>query len=151
MASLDKGYILIVEDSLVDYEIVTRSLKKLGVHHPVHLCEDGDRALSFLTEELAEVSEKGYPEIIFLDLNLPGTNGREVLRQLKAHDVVKKIPVVILTTSDNEDDVEVCYEAGANAYMTKPTVPERYLESLRSAKDFWLDCAILPEISVLQS
>ena len=83
-------YILVVEDSPVDYEITTRAFKKAGIYHPVHHCEDGEAALSFLMGENRELEEKGPPALILLDLNLPGTDGREVLKEIKTHHDIKK-------------------------------------------------------------
>ncbi|MCB1556761.1 MAG: response regulator, partial [Alphaproteobacteria bacterium] len=75
----------------------------------------------------------------------PGTDGREVLRQIKTHDDTRKIPVVVLTTSIHDKDVEVCYQTGANSYVKKPTRPDDYVEIAESLKSFWFDRATLPE------
>jgi len=139
-------YILVVEDSLVDYEIVTRCLQKAGLDFPVRLCADGDMALDLLVERKGDFAEFGYPSLILLDLNLPGTDGRGVLKQLKDCDDTKNIPVIILTTSNNANDVEACYDIGANSYLQKPTVPEDYVAMAHAVKSFWFDWAHLPEV-----
>ncbi len=139
-----EGYILIVEDSPVDYEITTRALKRAGIDHPVHHCEDGNEALEFLTGENGQLEEKGYPSLILLDLNLPGTDGRDVLKEIKTTSDVKKVPVIILTTSNNENDIDICYEAGANSYVKKPMAPDDYVEMAMTLKAFWFKWASLP-------
>lgn len=138
-------YILIVEDSPVDYEIATRALRKADFANSIHRCEDGEEALDFLRGDNDVVREKGNPSLILLDLNLPGTDGREVLQHIKADDNTAHIPVVILTTSNNETDIEICYGQGANSYVKKPTSPDDYVEMAKILKSFWFEWASLPE------
>jgi CheY-like chemotaxis protein len=119
-------------------------LKKAGLDRPIHHCEDGDEALTFLTGENGQLEERGYPGLILLDLNMPGTDGRDVLAQIKSQDSLKNVPVIILTTSNNEYDIEACYEKGANSYVQKPTVPDDYVAMATTLKKFWFDWASLP-------
>src|SRR4051812_26557212 len=114
--------ILIVEDSISDYESVVRSLKKLGVKDAVYHCDTGEKALDFLygrKQYSAETAPR--PSVILLDLNLPGTDGREVLKKIKSDSSLKSIPVVVLTTSSSDKDIQECYQNGANSYMIKPS------------------------------
>lgn len=137
-------YIMIVEDSPVDYEITTRSLRKAGIGQTFHHCEDGDEALGFLMNN-EDLPRQGYPALILLDLNLPGTDGRQVLLTLKNHDELRKIPVIILTTSNNENDIEVCYKRGANSYIRKPSAPDDYVHMAETLKEYWFDWVTLPD------
>ena len=137
-------YILVVEDSPIDYEITTRAFKKAGIYHPVHRCENGEEALSFLMGEDSELKEKGPPALILLDLNLPGTDGREVLKEIKTRNDIKKVPVIVLTTSNNETDIDICYSEGANSYVKKPTAPDDYTDMIIALKTFWFNWASLP-------
>lgn len=137
-------YILIVEDSPVDYEIVTRSLCKAGIDLPIHHCESGDEALDFLLTEDESGELPDHPTLILLDLNLPGTDGREVLAKIKEDGATKAIPVVVLTTSNNQNDVKACYCHGANSYVKKPISPDKYVEMAGALKDFWFNWTVLP-------
>ena len=138
-------YILIIEDSPIDYEITTRALRKAGFEQPVHHCKSGDEAFNFLMKDNPELKEKGNPSLILLDLNLPGMDGKELLETIKTEEDRKEIPVIVLTTSGNEKDVEACYEKGANSYVKKPLAPDDYIEMARSLKAFWFDWACLPD------
>ena len=138
--------ILIVEDSPIDYEITTRALRRAGFDQNVLHCESGDEAMAFLEGGSDIFQEKGYPGIILLDLNMPGTDGRDVLNQIKNRAQTKMIPVIILTTSNNEHDIEECYMKGANSYIQKPTAPDDYTEMAGALKKFWFDWSYLPEV-----
>lgn len=134
----DSRYILIVEDSPEDYQITLRALRKAGMKTPVHHCEDGDCALDFLEQNALR------PSLILLDLNLPGTDGREALSIIKTNPALKKIPVVILSNSNNEIDVETCYEVGANAYIQKPTDHDEFIAVVKSINTYWFKYTTLP-------
>ncbi|HEV7519056.1 MAG TPA: response regulator, partial [Thermoanaerobaculia bacterium] len=114
--------ILLVEDSPEDYEATERAFRKSGLKNPIHRCTDGDEALDYLFRRgaYADPARSPRPGIVLLDLNLPGTDGREVLETVKADDSLKQIPVIVLTTSADERDVQACYLAGANSYIQKP-------------------------------
>ena len=138
--------ILIVEDSLSDYESVLRAFHKLGMHNPVFHCESGEDALDFLAGKQPRANDERAPRpgIILLDLNLPGTDGRDVLKKVKADADLRSIPVVILTTSDSEKDVRECYLYGANSYMTKSASWDQFFKELENFKNFFLQTARLP-------
>lgn len=119
--SMAHQHILIVEDSPADYDVTYRALRKAGLANPIHRCETGDEALDFLFRQgvYAEEGKALRPGIILLDLNLPGTDGSEVLAKIKQTEDLRSILVIILTTSIDERDIERCYQAGANSYVQK--------------------------------
>lgn len=114
--------ILLVEDSPEDREVTLRVIKKAGLPNPVFCCEDGDKALDFLYHrgEYADPARAPRPGVILLDLNMPGTDGREVLRVVKQDPNLKAIPVVVLTTSLDDRDIDAISQSGANSYIVKP-------------------------------
>lgn len=139
-----KEYILIVEDSAIDFEIISRSLKMAGVDCPVYHCEDGDSALEFIAASKKAPSTQGLPKLVLLDLNMPGTDGRQVLKEIKSSKRLRKIPVMVLSTSNNTSDIDACYAEGANSYVKKPMSPEDFTQMARSVKAFWFDWVCLP-------
>lgn len=138
--------ILLVEDSHEDYEAAVRSLKKSGLVNPIWHCPDGQDALDLLHRRgrYVEPEWAARPALILLDLNLPGTDGLDVLRHVKGDPAMKKIPIVMLTTSNDERDIEACYDAGANSYIQKPVSYEGLMQSLQHLKEFWFDTVMLP-------
>jgi CheY-like chemotaxis protein len=140
--------ILIVEDSPEDYEMTVRAFRKAGLHNPIYLCIDGEDALDFLYHlgPYTDVTKSPTPGVILLDLNLPGTDGREVLEKIKKDDQLKKIPVLILTTSNDERDIDACYIAGANSYIQKPVDLEGFMKAIQRLNDYWFEVVILPKI-----
>jgi CheY-like chemotaxis protein len=139
--------ILLVEDSPEDFEATVRALRKSGLANPIFRCEDGDEALDFLYRRgrYADPKSAPRPGIILLDLNLPGTDGREVLATVKADASLRSIPVVVLTTSTDERDIERCYGAGANSYVNKPVDLDGFMRSIQRFKDFWFEIVIVPK------
>ena len=139
--------LLVVEDSDEDFEALSRIMRiTCQFEVPTIRCVDGDDALDFLCCEgfYAERSISESPGLILLDLNLPGTDGREVLSQIKQHEQLKTIPVVVMTTSSNPRDIEDCYRSGVNSYMVKPTNVEQLKASVRLFLDYWYKIAVLP-------
>ena len=114
--------ILLVEDSPEDREVTLRVIKKAGLPNPVFCCEDGDKALDFLYRrgQYADPAKSPRPGVILLDLNMPGTDGREVLSVVKKDPDLKTIPVVVLTTSLDDRDTDAFLESGAQSYIVKP-------------------------------
>ena len=138
--------ILVVEDSPEDYEATLRGFRHAGLKNSIKHCEDGDEALDYLKRRGAyeDPSESPRPTVILLDLNMPGTDGREVLKEIKEDPELRSIPVVVLTTSSDERDIHDCYDAGANTYVQKPVNLEGFLEAIQRLKDYWLEIALLP-------
>lgn len=141
-----KQPILLVEDSPEDYEATQRALRRAGLANPIYRCEDGDEALDYLhgRGRFAGAGAAPRPGIILLDLNLPGTDGRAVLEEIKADESLRQIPVVVLTTSTDERDIERCYRAGANSYIKKPVDLDGFLRAIHCLKEFWFEIVILP-------
>lgn len=138
--------ILVVEDSPEDFEATLRGFRRAGLVNSIVHCEDGDEALDYLRRRGAYEDQDKHPlpAVILLDLNMPGTDGREVLHELKSDPELRSIPVVVLTTSSDERDIRDCYDAGANTYVQKPVDLEGFLEAIRRLKDYWLEIALLP-------
>ena len=128
--------ILVVEDSDEDYEAILWAFKKLAAPQIVRRCEDGDDALDYLHKH-GKYSHELDPSLILLDLNLPGTDGREVLQQIKQDPKLKMLPVVVLTSSSNPQDIDRCYIEGANSYLHKPVNLEGFVKSLKVVLDYW--------------
>ena len=139
--------ILIVEDSDDDYMATVRAFKKANIVNPVKRCTNGDQAIDYLLQrgEFTDPDKAPRPNIILLDLNLPGTDGREVLRKIKADPKLQKIPVIVLTTSNAEQDIEQCYAAGANSYVQKPVDLVGFIQSVARLTDYWFNVSILPK------
>jgi two-component system, chemotaxis family, response regulator Rcp1 len=142
MASID---ILLVEDNPGDVRLTMEALKEAHVQRRIHSVTDGEEALSFL-KKCAESTDKPLPSLILLDLNLPKKDGREVLEQIKNHPALKRIPVVVLTTSRADADVMKAYNLHANCYVTKPAELELYIDVIKSIQEFWLGTVRLPSI-----
>jgi len=139
--------ILIIEDNDDDYLATIRAFKKSNLANPINRCTNGDQALDYLFHrgEFSDPDKAPIPSIILLDLNLPGTDGRGVLKAIKADPVLKRIPVIVLTTSDAEQDIEKCYAAGANSYVKKPVDLEGFIKAIARLTEYWLDVSLLPK------
>ena len=137
--------ILLVEDSDDDYLMTLRAFNKAMLRNEMIRVSTGDEALDYLYQK-NQYAQAKKPLLILLDLNLPGTDGKEVLRVVKNDETLKSIPVVVLTTSNDERDINVCYLAGANTYIKKPVEFTGFLETIASLKNFWLEVSILPKV-----
>lgn len=135
--------ILLVEDNAGDVRLVEEGLKEGKLYHNLHVVDDGEKAMEFLRRH-GEYSQAPHPDIVLLDLNLPRKDGREVLAEVKNDPVLKNIPVVILTTSDAEQDILKTYEYHANCYITKPVDLEQFIKVVKSIEDFWFTIVKLP-------
>lgn len=137
--------VLVIEDSTEDFTALGRAFRKHGLQNPVLRCEDGDQALEYLQGHgTSSQWPPGLPAIILLDLNMPGTDGRTVLKTLKQDPQLFKIPVIIFTTSSNNEDIEECYRLGANSYVTKPINYSALEEKVRLIVRYWLEFNELP-------
>lgn len=138
--------ILVVEDSDEHFEAIRRAFQRTGITNPVHRCGDGDEALDYLLRRgaYAEAASAPRPAVVLLDLNLPGTDGRDVLDHIKTVNDLKEIPVVVLTTSSNPADVRLCYRTGAAGFIIKPVRFDEFLKTVENLKGYWLDTVALP-------
>ena len=138
--------ILLVEDSLEDYEATKRAFRKSGLANPIFHCSDGDEALDYLyrRERYSDPASSPRPSIILLDLNLPGTDGREVLDEIKNEPSLSRIPVIVLTTSSDEHDIDHCYASGANSYVQKPVDLPGFMRAVERLQEYWFRIVLLP-------
>lgn len=140
--------ILIAEDSDDDYEATIRALKQSGnLANTIIRCINGQEVMDYLNCEGVYASKPDWrrPGIILLDLNMPGVCGRTALKELKSSKDHRDIPIVVLTTSDDEKDIEGCYLDGANSYIHKPVDLDGFFKAIRQLKEYWFEIAILPK------
>jgi chemotaxis family two-component system response regulator Rcp1 len=135
--------ILLVEDNPGDVRLTMEALRDAKVRNNLHVVADGVEAMNFLRRE-GTYLEAPRPDLILLDLNLPKKDGREVLAEIKADDHLRSIPVVILTTSQAEQDIVRSYNLHANCYVTKPVDLDQFIKVVRSIEDFWLTIVTIP-------
>jgi two-component system response regulator len=139
MREKSQNPLLIVEDSLDDFEAVQRAFDKAGLSHPIEHLASGEAALEYLS-----AGDKPWPYLILMDLNMPGMGGRKALELIKQHPGLREIPVVVLTTSNYEADVSMCYALGANTYIQKPMELGLLNQAAANIKEYWLETALLP-------
>ena len=140
-------HIMVVEDSDDDFEATERGLRKDGyLFNPLIRCETGEDALDYLLRQGVHSGKQEVvrPSVILLDLNLPGKGGAAFLAALKSEPEISNIPVIVLTTSSDPNDIERCYKMGANSYIQKPVSLERFLATIRQLREYWIDLASLP-------
>ena len=135
--------ILLVEDNPADVQLTVEALRDARVHNNLHVAGDGEEALAFLRRRHG-YAEAPRPDLVLLDLNLPRKSGREVLSDIKADPDLRRIPVIILSTSSNDDDIASAYDLAANCYVTKPVDLDEFIGVVRAIDSFWLSLAKLP-------
>ena len=135
--------ILLVEDSPGDVRLTREALREAKIKNTLSVVSDGVEAMSFLRRE-GPFADATRPDLVLLDLNLPRKSGREVLAEIKTDPALRTIPVVILTTSNDEQDIVRSYEHHANCYITKPVDLDQFLTVVNSIEDFWLSIVKLP-------
>jgi two-component system, chemotaxis family, response regulator Rcp1 len=135
--------ILLVEDNPGDVRLTMEALKDSRLLNHIHVVKDGIQALAFLHHE-GDYASAPRPSLILLDLNLPRKDGREVLAEIKVDPVLRSIPVVVLTTSEAEQDIIKSYNLHANCYITKPFDLEKFIQVVKTIEDFWLTIVKLP-------
>jgi CheY-like chemotaxis protein len=135
--------VLLVEDDQGDVLMTREAFAHHDIRNELHVAVDGEQALRFLHRE-GEYEHAPRPGLILLDLNLPRRDGREVLAEIKADPDLRTIPVVVLTTSEAEEDILRSYSLHANAYVSKPVDFDRFVEVIRRIDDFWVTVAKLP-------
>lgn len=136
-------HILLVEDNPGDVRLTSEALREAGVRGELHVVNDGEEALRYLRKG-GEFKEAATPDLVLLDLNLPRVGGREVLATMKSDHLLRRIPVAVLTTSADSDDVDAAYANHVNCYITKPIDMDRFVEVIRALGRFWLDVVTLP-------
>jgi CheY-like chemotaxis protein len=135
--------ILLVEDSPEDVLLTQEALKDAKVANELHVAQDGDEAMAFLRRE-APHEDAPAVDIVLLDLNLPGKDGREVLAEIKSDESLQRTPVVVLTTSASDTDVMHAYDHHVNAYVRKPVNLDRFVDVVQQIDEFWLGVVTLP-------
>ena len=135
--------ILLVEDNPGDVRLTQEAFKESKFFHKLYVTKDGEEALDFLNQK-GEFQYVPLPDLILLDLNLPKKSGREVLAEIKNDPNLKHIPVVVLTTSEADEDVLNSYKLHANCYITKPVEFDKFLDIVKKIEDFWLSIVKLP-------
>lgn len=135
--------ILLVEDNPGDARLTLEAMREAKMHNHIAVVEDGVEAMRYLRRE-GRYSDAPRPDLILLDLNLPKKDGREVLTDVKSDPALKRIPVVILTTSQAEQDVLRAYDLHANCYITKPVDLEQFMKVIRFIDEFWVGVVTLP-------
>ena len=143
-AGIDPIDILLVEDSPADVDLTREALEDAKVRNTLHVVNDGVAAMEFLRQE-GDYANAPRPDLILLDLNLPKKDGREVLADVKADPALRRIPVVVLTTSEAEQDILRSYDLHANCYVTKPVDLEQFISVIKSIEKFWLVIVKLPD------
>jgi CheY-like chemotaxis protein len=145
---MNNVHILLVEDNRMDVELTLDAFQEARLMNPVHVARNGQEALNYLFGWGKYADREAYPlpRLILLDLKLPGLDGFEVLRQIKSTPVLKRLPVIILTSSKEEGDRLLSYDNGANSYLVKPVSFEGFLNVVRQIKGYWLLLNVEPPL-----
>ena len=136
--------ILLVEDNPADVRLTEEALREARVYNHLHAVSDGEQAMAFLRKQ-GRYMDSPRPDLILLDLNLPKKNGKEVLKDIKSDPSLKRIPVIILTTSDATTDIIAAYDLHVNCYITKPIKLEQFIKVIDTIEDFWFTVVKLPK------
>jgi CheY-like chemotaxis protein len=136
-------HILLVEDNEGDILLITEAFQEGKILNQISVVRDGEEAIRFLDPQ-GKITVSRQPDLILLDINLPKKNGHEVLQYIKNNDVLKHIPVIMLTTSSSENDVDSAYKNHANCYITKPAELEGFLNVVAQIENFWTNIVTLP-------
>ncbi len=143
---LKRAVILLAEDDPGDQELTRRALQYDIVRTDLRIVSDGEEALAYLYRQgkYADPEQSPRPDLVLLDLNMPRLNGREVLERLKGDSALSQIPVVVLTTSQEEIDVLRSYDLGCNSYIQKPVDVDRFMKAIRQLGNYWFEVVTLP-------
>jgi len=136
--------LLVIEDRDEDFEVLKESLRGSGVSNVLIRCATGKEVAAYLTA-VASVDPAEYPAIVLLDLNIPGGDGRNILKELRSHPQLRTAPVVMLTTSSEPADIEACYSSGASGYMVKPLDLGLFESMVHKMAAYWLECVELSQ------
>ncbi|MDR3679643.1 MAG: response regulator [Flavipsychrobacter sp.] len=142
---MEEIFILIAEDDADDRFLLQAAFEENGFKDKLQFVENGVEVMDYLNNLLGEKDENTQlPRFILLDLNMPKKDGREVLKELKQHSELKKIPVVIFSTTNNEHEMRRCYELGANSYITKPHNFESLIKTVAALRSYWMHASDIP-------
>jgi CheY-like chemotaxis protein len=144
MLNPEKLKVLLVEDNPDDVTIVKRAMRKSDLKCDLYVASDGEEALDMLARK-GDFEDTPRPDLILLDINLPKINGLEVLAKIKQDDQLKRIPVIVLTISEREEDMARAYDSGAASYMTKPVDSKDFERLIQTVQEYWRIARILPE------
>jgi CheY-like chemotaxis protein len=141
------AHILLVEDRRMDVELTLDAFREARLSNTVQVASTGEQALDYLFSRgaFADRASHPLPDLILLDLKLPGIDGHEVLRQIKSTDVLKRIPVVVLTSSRESEDRIRCYDYGVNSFLVKPITFDGFMDVVKKVDDYWLSLNIPPD------
>jgi len=139
--------VLLVEDNPGDVRLITEALKDAKIHVHISVVHDGVEALALLRRD-GDYSTAAFPDLILLDLNLPRMNGHEVLAKIKQDEVLRRIPVVIVTSSRADRDIATSYDLHANCFVTKPVDLEQFFDVVQAIREFWFVVVKLPPLAV---
>lgn len=142
--------ILLVEDNPGDIYLTQEAFRESKFSNSLQVVKNGIECMEFLRRR-GKYSEAQMPDVILLDLNLPKKNGREVLAEIKRDDRLKYIPVIVLTSSQNEKDIRSSYELNANCYITKPVDYDEFIHIIRAIENFWFSIVKLPQNRFLEA
>ena len=139
--------ILVVDDDEEDRMLTKEGIEESSLDCDLQFVEDGEQAMEYLLNKGAFKSKAKFPvpKLILLDLNMPKKDGREVLAEIKQHPVLRKIPVIVLTTSSSPDDISQMYQSGVNSFITKPISFSGMVQAMTSIKEFWFEVVTLPK------
>ena len=141
---MEKAKILLVEDNSGDQRLTLEALRSANAQPELHMVPDGVEAMAYLRRQ-GKYAKERRPSIIILDLNLPKKDGREVLSEIKGDPDLRRIPVIVLTTSKAEEDVAKSYDVHANCYITKPVDLDQFFSVVKAIEHFWLTVVQLPD------
>jgi CheY-like chemotaxis protein len=141
--------ILLIEDSRMDIELTLDAFKESRLSNRVEIALGGQQALDYLLghSDFADRAQYPFPDLILLDLNMPGIDGFDVLKRIKETPIIKRIPVVILTSSKEEGDRALSYDIGANSYLVKPVAFSGFIDVVRQIEDYWLTLNAAPPVT----
>lgn len=135
-----KMTVLIVDDDADDRMFLEQALRQIGYTQHIEFLEDGEELMDYLTRP-----DSDLPNLVILDLNMPRKNGLQALQEIKANPQLRRLPVVVLTTSSADEDVSRSYDLGGNSFITKPFNFNRLVEMMRALKTYWIDTVKLPD------